>query len=135
MDINAVLDELATKLATVDGLTVYDHPPGSVVAPAAIVALPDRVDFDATYGRGMDRIQLPIVLAVAKPTDKASRDTIAAYCSGSGSSSVKQFLEAGPHTAFHHLRVESVEFDVIKIGATDYVAAIFTCDIAGSGSS
>jgi hypothetical protein len=51
----------------------------------------------------------------------------------SGASSVKQVLESGTYTAFDELRVTSVEFDVVSIANTDYLAAMFDLDITGSG--
>ena len=102
--------------------------------PAAVVSYPETIDFDQTYGRGADKMTIPVVVVVGRASDRAARDALGAYCDGSGASSVKAVLESGTYTAFHTVRVESIEFDVVTIAAVDYMAALFDLDIAGSGS-
>jgi len=133
MDINAVVAELAAQLDTITGLRVHPEPPGTVTPPAAVVTFPD-ITFDATYGRGMDELELPVVLVLAKVADRASGKKIRAYVSGSGASSVKAVVEAGTYTAFDSVRVASVGFDAITIGGVDYLAATFILEIAGQGA-
>lgn len=134
MDLGAVMQEIADRLDTIDGLRVHASPPGAISAPAAVVSYPNNVTFDETYGRGMDRMELPVVLAVGRPTDRGTRDSLAAYCAGSGSASIKAVLESGTYTEFDVIRVASVDFDVITLAAIDYMAAVFVLDIAGTGS-
>jgi hypothetical protein len=133
MDLNAVVEELATRLDTITGLRVHSEPPGTIDPPAAVIAYPD-ITYDATYGRGMDRLELPIVLAVGRISDRISRKQVLEYVQGSGASSVKAVVESGTYTAFDTVRVASVVFDVITIAAVDYLAATFTLDIAGQGA-
>jgi len=136
MDLAAVMDEVATRLATISGLRVTAHPPDEIQPPAAVVTYPDSYDFDQTYGRGSDRIELPVVVLVGKVSTRAARDKLSGYVNGSGASSVKAVLEADPHTytAFHTLRVTKVDFDVIAVGAVEYLTATFTLDIFGRGA-
>lgn len=133
MDINDVVAELAAQLDTVEGLRVHPEPPGTIAPPAAILTFPD-ITFDATYGRGMDSLILPVVLAVARLSDRASGKRIREFVSGSGPGSIKAVVEAGEYTAFDTVRVASVEFDVIPIAAVDYLAATFLLEIAGQGA-
>lgn len=134
MNLADIMDAIATQLDTITGLRVTAYPPDQVQPPAGIVTYPDSYTFDGTYGRGMDRITIPVVVVVGRVYDRATRDLIASYCDGSGTSSVKAVIEAGTYTAFDTVRVESVEFDVVTIAGTDYMAATFNLDIAGSGS-
>lgn len=134
MNLADVMDEIATQLDTITGLRVFAYPPGTVTPPAAVVAYPTAYAFDATYGRGMDRISLPVVVLVGRPTDRPTRDLMGAYVDGAGASSIKAVLEAGTYTAFDSLRVTGVELDTYEQGAVTYLAAIFDIDIAGSGS-
>jgi hypothetical protein len=134
MDIADVMDAVADQLSTIVGLRVHASPPGAIQPPAAVVSFPERIDFDATYGRGMDVLKLPVVLAVGRPTDRVTRDAMAGYCAGSGDTSLKAVLEDGVYTAFDTVRVASVDFDVVTIGAVDYMAAVFSLEISGSGS-
>lgn len=134
MNLADVMDEIAERLDTITGLRCFAYPPGSISPPAAIVSYPEDYTYDATYGRGMDRLTLPVVVVVGKVSDRSARDQMGAYVDGSGASSVKQVLESGAYTAFDTVRVTGVEFDTVPIAATDYLAATFDLDIAGSGS-
>lgn len=137
MNLANVMDQISTRLGTISTITgrCFAYPPPTVSPPAAIVSYPDTYTFDETYGRGMDRLSLPVVVVVGRPTERTTRDRLAGYCDGSGVSSVKAVLESGTYTAFHMVRVESVDFDVVSIGGIDYMAAAFTLDIAGSGTA
>lgn len=134
MDLANVMDAVSNRLATIAGLRCFAYPPPTITPPAAVVSYPDACEFDATYGRGMDRLKLPVVLVVGKVSDRATRDALGAYCNGSGASSVKAVLESGTYSAFDSLRVESIDFDVVSIAGVDYMAGAFTLDIAGQGS-
>jgi hypothetical protein len=72
---------------------------------------------------------------VGKATDRTARDRIYAYAAPTGASSVKAVLESGTYNSFHTIRVTECEFDVISIAGVDYIAAVFTLDIAGQGTS
>lgn len=84
MNLADVMQELADQLDTIAGLRVYAYPPASVQPPAAVVTYPDTYTFDETYRRGMDRLELPVVLMVGKVSDRASRDRLGRYVDGSG---------------------------------------------------
>jgi hypothetical protein len=134
MDLADVMDEVGDLLDTVTGLRVYRYPPDNVQPPAAVVSYPEEYTYDATYGRGMDRLTLPVVVLVGRVSDRTSRDRLGAYVDGSGSSSVKAVLEAGTYTDFDTLRVVGVEFDVVSVAGVDHVAATLSLDIAGQGA-
>lgn len=135
MNLADVMDQVGDQLATIVGLRVYRYPPDGIQAPAAVVTYPDTYTYDGTFGRGMDRLSLPVVVMVGKVSDRVSRDLIAAYADGAGTSSVKQVLEAATYTAFGALRVTEAEFDVISMAGVEYLAATFNLDIAGPGGS
>lgn len=134
MDLGDVMDEISTQLDTIADLNCFAWPVGSVKPPAAIVGYPTEYNYDATYGRGMDRLNLPVVVLVGRPVDRSTRDAIALYVNGSGASSVKAVLESGTYTAFDTVRVTGVDFDIYEEGAVKYLAAIFDLDIAGQGA-
>ena len=137
MKIGDVMDQVAAQLASIPQLSgrVFAYPPGSVVPPAAVVSYPDQLIFDETYGRGMDRLTLPVMVMVGRPTERSTRDHLEVFCEGSGPSSVKATVEQGAYSAFHTVRVEGIEFDVVTMGGNDYMTALFTLDIAGSGTA
>lgn len=134
MNLGNVMQAVGDRLATITNLRAYAYPPDKISAPAAVVGYPDTYTYDATYGRGMDRMELPVVVLVPKPYDRATRALMTKYADGSGAASLKAVLESGTYTAFDTIRVAEAEFDVIAIGAVEYLAATFTLDIAGQGA-
>jgi len=129
-----VMDEVATRLDTITGLRVSAHPPDEIQPPAAVVTYPDTYDFDSTYARGTDALELPVAILVGKVSTRSARDQLSAYVSGSGASSIKAVLESGTYTAFDTIHVAKVAFDVIQVGAVEYLAATFTLNITGAGT-
>lgn len=134
MDLASVMQAVADRLDTITELNCFGYPADSVTPPAVIVDYPEEYTFDETYGRGMDRMDLTAIVVVGKVSDASTRDSIGAYCNGSGTRSFKAVLESGTYTAFDELRVTGIRFGVWTIAGTDYMAAIFDLDIAGRGA-
>jgi hypothetical protein len=135
VNLASVMAQIATQLDTIAGLRVFAWSAGKIVPPAAIVGWPEEVTFDATYGRGMDTLTLPVFVVAGRPTDRQTVALLGKYADGSGAASVKAVIEAGSaYTAFEAVRVVSVEFDVYTIGAVDYMGAVFMLDVGGSGT-
>lgn len=133
MDLDLLMTEIGTALDTITGLRIAkvgEKP----IPPAAYVAYPSEIVYDATYGRGSDTMALEVVVVVGKTVDRTARKHIAAYCNGSGSASIKATLDGYAWTKCDSLRVSKVEFDVVSIAAVDHMAAIFSIDITGSGA-
>ena len=135
MDLGAVMQAVADRIDTIADLRVYAYPPDVIQPPAAVVTYPGTYTYDATYGRGMDRIEdLTVVLLVGKVSDRASRDLITQWCKGSGATSIKTVVESGTYTAFDTVRVTEVTFDIISVAGVEHLAATFTLDVAGQGA-
>lgn len=129
-------EELAARLRRIPGLAVFAHPVDTVVPPAAIVVYPDRVDYDTTYARGVDKITMPVVVVVGKTSDgRAVMDALSGYWDGAGSRSVKAALEAGGPVpgVLDDVQVPSAEQAEATIGGVEMLAAVFTAEITGSG--
>lgn len=138
MNLGDVMEEIADRLRMIGGgLTVHGFPPDRVGGVTAIVTYPEAYSYDATYGRGSDRIaNLPVVILVGSVDDRGTRDRIGKYCDGSGAESVKQVLESwASYTAFDSISVRTCEFDIVTISGTEYLAATFACDITGKGTA
>lgn len=133
MNLHSVMTELGTALT---GIGLRVHVPGqNVSVPAAIVALPDEITYDATYGRGSDRMVIPVVVLAGLVSDRTAVKALAAYADGSGAKSVKAALDGGTYTACDSVTVAQATFDTYSIAGTEYLAALFDVDITGSGSS
>lgn len=133
MDLEQVMDEVAGRLKQIpDFLSVSPHPADSVTVPAAVVGYPE-VEFHTTYARGSDRMTLPIWVLVGRVSEQAARAKMAPWLSGSGSRAVLAVLEASGYTSLDSLTVQRAVPDTITVGTTDYLAAMFECDIIGQG--
>lgn len=130
-----VMDDIAVRLRSIQAFReVAAYPKGSPTPPAAIVAYPESYNPRATYQRGAASMTIPVWVVVGKVSERTARDLLSQFVDGSGASSVIAVLEAGTYTAFDTLAVSGVDFDSVSIGGTDYLAAVFDCDIFGSGS-
>lgn len=135
MDLADVMEEVAGKLQAITGLRVFSCPPDAVAPPAAYVDYPEDITFDGTYGRGMDRMTLPVALVVGRVTDVATRDRLAKYCDGAGAASVKVAVQAGRYVSCDTVRVMTIDFDYVLIEGSPHIEARFNLDITGSGSA
>jgi len=131
-----VMDELGTALEAVTDLTgrVFYYPPAKITPPTAIIAFPDTIEFDETYGRGMDRITIPVIVVAGNVSVRAARDRIVAYCNGSGAKSVKTAIDDGTYVACDTVRVTAAELDIFTMSGVDYISATFEVDVTGSGT-
>lgn len=136
MDLEVVSDEIRLALGGIAGLRRPPWGVEQVQPPAALVALPERVVFDETYGRGKDRYpDLPVVVLVGAPEERGSRKALAAYARGSGPKSVKAVLEAYTWTTCEAVTVTSCDFEAgASFAGTPLLAAIFHLDIIGKGA-
>ena len=134
MRLTAVMDALAGRLRTISGLRVFEWPSGTASPPTAIVGYPNAIDYDSTYGRGSDTITIPVVVLVGKANERTARDELGSYVDGAGTRPIKAVLESGTYTVFDSIRVAGADIDVYELGAVKYLAAIFECEIYGSGS-
>ena len=135
MNLADVMDQVGERADTIAGLRVFRYPPPKLTPPGAWVDYPDTVEFDQTYGRGLDRMTLPFVVVVGKVSDRAAQNQLGAYCDGDGEKSIKAVLESGSYTAFDELHVRKIEFDPMTVAANVYMGALFTLDISGKGTS
>lgn len=133
LDLNAVMDAIGTRLVGVAGLRTADYAAQSINVPQAIVSLPTSpIEYDATMARGADRAVIPVLVLVAAVSDRASRDQVAAYLSGTGVKSIKAAIEGTTSDlggAAQTVRVMTGQADVITVGAVDYAAASFEVEV------
>lgn len=129
----AVADEIRTVLLTLN-LRVPAWGVQKVSPPAALVDLPERIDYDQTYGRGCDRIRdWRIFVLVGKPEPRASQAALMAYASGTGAKSVQAAFTAHTWVACSDAHVVWAEPDVMKFAGVDYLTVVFHVDVIGKG--
>ena len=102
--------------------------------PPAAMVVPESITYDETYGRGMDRMTLVLIVVVGKVVEQSSHERLDAYVDGTDTTpSIKDALEQWEYTSFDTLRVVSEDDDTYTVAGVDYLAGLFTLDIAGSG--
>lgn len=130
LDLNATLDAIGVRLATIPGLRVYDYPPDSVAVPAAVVGFPDSVTYDETMARGTDSTVIPVTVLVQKVSDRASRDVLAAYLGGVGAASIKAAVDGNLGGVVKDARVASGEaVSPVIVNGVEYGAAQFLVEV------
>lgn len=134
MDINAVADEFTARLALLGpDFYIHPNPPESLTPPAIIVSYPKSIDYDETYGRGMDKItDWEIVAVVGQVSLLTARKRIMRLAGG-GSASLKAVLEAPGYQSFDDLRVSTASFDVFTMAGVDYISCTWLVDVWGTG--
>ncbi|WET79238.1 hypothetical protein P3102_35305 [Amycolatopsis sp. QT-25] len=95
MDISAVKTAAAAAVGTIGGLRCFPFVPDAISPPAWFVAEVE-VEYDTTFGRGMDTVYLTCRLLVSHATDRTGQEQLDGYLRGAGPLSVKQALEADP---------------------------------------
>lgn len=136
--VSAIRDGLRSRLATISGLRVPDRPPGEVSTPAAIVTGP-AINYDSTMARGSDDFTFTVTLLVSRAWDRAAEQQLDGYLAGSGSTSVKQVLEATPAglgvSGVDFVRVVSTtEPDSIEVGTIAYLGVLITVEVTADGT-
>ena len=127
--LNALMDAVGIQLKTIPGLRVYDYAADNIAVPAAVVGMPETVEYDQTFARGSDRVVIPVHLLVAKVSDRASRDALSTYLAGSGASSVKAALDGNLAGTVHDCRVASASPTIIPVAGVDHLAATLTLEV------
>jgi len=125
---------LATRLATIAGLRTYETIPDNWAPPAAIVGMPSLIAFDYTLARSNDRVVFPVRILVAKATDRSAQERLENYLGSSGSTSVKQAIEADRTLggAANLTRVLSAQgLGIYDIQGVPYLGAEFTVEVIG----
>jgi hypothetical protein len=137
MDIQAVRQGLADRADTIAGLNVTAHVPDSVSEPHFFPAEVD-VDYDKTYGRGMDELMVTCRVLVGRPGDESG--LLAGYLKGSGATSLKAAIEGTVGVAqtlggaCHDLRVERVQgYRFYEHNGSKYVGAEIVVKVIGEG--
>jgi hypothetical protein len=136
VNVQAVLDEVADALRGIAPLSGRTYPwnVGKISPPAAVVDLPEAVDYHQTYGGvGADKISLTFMVLVGQLNSESVSKDLAAYLSGSGDRSVKAHVEGRIYQACDEVTVMSAEVLVATFAQVQYLAAQFTAEALGTG--
>ncbi len=130
--VTSIRSGLATRLATITGLTAHATLKGQVVPPAAVVEGPD-IDFDATMGRGSDDFVFTVKLLVSSSVTDQAQAKLDGYLAGSGATTtVKGAIEAddtlGGAVSFAWVaRVR--QYGLVEYAGVQYVGCEFLIEV------
>jgi hypothetical protein len=137
MDLFAVMAEIAVACRTLPNMSgrVAEWDVGSVTGNSMLVTLPEEIEFDLTYGRGLDKFSdMIVMLLLPRGNVRAAYKTMGPYVKGDGASSVKKALEAYTYTTCDRAVVTRCGFDEVADRAgVSYLAAVFHLDVYGNG--
>jgi hypothetical protein len=125
-NLTAIMDGLAA-LATAAGIApqVYAYPVESVTVPCVIIAYPTRMDFDVSFQRGGDELELPVFVLVGKTSTQDARDRLSTLLGDA--SSIKSAFDGAQ--SFGDVRVTNASIEEVTVAAVTYLAAKFTVEV------
>lgn len=129
IDLNAIMDALGVRLATISGLRVSDHVPETVAVPAAIVGYPEEVTYDETYGGGADSCIVPVTVLVGKVTARVSRDELAVYLARAGAKSIRAAINGNLGGTVHDARVAKARIEAVSFNGVEFLGATFRVEV------
>lgn len=128
--ISAIRSGLATNLGTISGLRTGATIPDNVNPPYAIVA-PSSVDYHKAFNNALSTYNFTVTLVVGRVSERTSQNSLDAYCSATGASSIRVAIESDKTlggVAFDTIVTGMRNYGSVTIGENTYLAAEF--DIA-----
>lgn len=128
-----VMDDLGEALQVIPDLRVKPYTEQRIMPPTAMVSLPRIYRYDATFNRGSDDIEIPIVVMVGRIDAESSRNAIGSYVDPTGDWSVKAAIETRQSDVWDIAHVMDAQFIVMSVSGVEYLTATFRVRVIGSG--
>jgi len=126
--ISSLRSGLATRLATISGLRTSATLPDNPNPPVALIS-PTSIQFDQAFRKGMQTYSFTVMVIVGRVDERTAQNNLDAYCSSTGTSSIKLAIE-GDKTlngvAFDTRVTEMRNYGQVSIGEIIYLTAEFT---------
>jgi hypothetical protein len=93
------------------------------------VILPQGVEYDNTFGRGMNTYTFAVTVIVGRVSERSGQNALDAYVSSTGSSSIKLAIESDKTLngkAFDLRVTDSRNYGELTVGEVTYLSAEFT---------
>lgn len=129
--VSELREGIATNLQTINGLRIFAYVPDDPKPPIAVV-MPETIEFDTSFGRGLDTYNFVVQLLVTSVSDRAAQANIDAYMNPSGPSSVKAAIEKDKTLGgkAQSLRVETIRnYRRVDVNENQYLSAEFTITV------
>ena len=130
LNLAAVMADLAAAVQTVldAGRTASGYPVEGLQPGDAVVGYPEgEQSLTATFGRGMDRVTVPVWIICGLPQDSTTRTAVSGWIDDS--SSVVTAIEGYAGT-WSSVQVETFSIEsFVPVGGSELVAIKFTVDV------
>jgi hypothetical protein len=126
-NISALRTRLAANAATITGLRTAATIPDNPNPPLAVI-VPSSLTFNEAFNSGMNTYTFNVILMVGKVSERSGQNSLDAYCSSTGSSSMKRALESDKTlggNAFDVRVTEIRNYGEIAVGDVNYLSAEF----------
>jgi hypothetical protein len=130
--ITQVRDAIAARLQTITSLNVYATVADSVMVPAAIVGTPATIEYDYTFSAANLRLTIPVRILAARVQEDFAQDTLDAYISYSGASSIPAAFATDPmlnNTALTSRITEARNYGVYEVEGIPYLGVEFVLEV------
>lgn len=128
LDMAATMDAIAAALVS-GGCTAkaYAYPASTVQKRQAAVGYPESVEFDMTFGRGLEAATFPVWLICGYPTEETTRDEVSRLVGSA--TDVKTALDGNLGGVVSSLRVTDCRIETYETTGGAYVAVRFDCEV------
>jgi hypothetical protein len=129
--ITALRTAIATNLGTITGLRTSPEMPDNPNPPIALVK-PTSIDYNQAFAKGMTQYSFAVVVIVGRADERTAQRTLDAYCSSTGSSSIKNAVESDKTlggNAYDCRVSEMRNYTPIQLNDGTYLAAEFAVEV------
>lgn len=136
MNLSDVYAEIETRLRTIPKLNVPPIEAETITPDAAVWSLPEQRDYQGSYGGGLERYEIELVIAVSQSSKRSAVQRALEYTDPRGPRSVREAINSRPdkrYTSCDEVTVLRSSFETVRIGETDYLGCVLTVEIVGTG--
>jgi len=122
---------IANNLATIAGLRTSPEMPDNPNPPIALVR-PVTVEYNQAMAKGMTKYNFSVTVIVGRADERTAQKSLDAYCSSTGTSSIKNAVESDRTlggNAFDTRVTEMRNYTPIQLNEGTYLAAEFAVDV------
>jgi hypothetical protein len=122
---------IAENLSTIVGLRVSSFVPDNPNAPMAVVS-PQGIEYHKSFANGFNTYNFSVAVFVARVSERTGQNSLDAYCSSTGSSSIKSAIESDRTLAgrcFDLIVSDMSNYGSVIIGENTYLTAEFSCAV------
>lgn len=94
VNFQAVMEGLAVRLRTIEGLRVTPYMPDQINPPHAVVRVPEVTNYHLTMGRGAVDLNVVVNLFVSGVDDRTGQNALGEYAQPGGDKSVLVAIES-----------------------------------------